>query len=339
MLLLALLAAAAQQTPEPGSLKGFGDWAVACDNRHTCEMTSLQPEDPIPDGDEWGGSFSIARAAGPDGGFTVEITSYHELSGEHSVRVDGEVITGGMPKGETITFRGAAAAKIVAAMVNGKLLQLTDIADGLDVLTSLTGSSAALRFMDAAQGRAGTITAAVARGAKPASAVPAAVAAPVVRYVRPGGKAEPVGKTLRASLDKQSDCGSEYEGNDGGPPPVDVFALGGGKTLALLPCGAGAYNYSTVPFIVGGGKAVPATFDWLPDYAEGGTVMLVNASFDARGATLSTFNKGRGIGDCGDAQDYVWDGAQFRLAAARRMDECRASVNWLTVWKAAPQAQ
>ena len=74
MPLLALLALAAD--PVPGPIKSFGDWVVACDNVHACEMTSLLPgENPFPGENE---SFdavalSIARAPGPAGGFDVEL--------------------------------------------------------------------------------------------------------------------------------------------------------------------------------------------------------------------------------------------------------------------------
>jgi hypothetical protein len=347
MLFLALLAAAqpalvasAPGVPTPGPIKAFGNWAVACDNVHACEMTSLTPDDPIPEGDEWGGMFSISRAPGPAGGYTIEISSYRDLKGEYSVRVDGKVITGGMPKAETITFRGAPAEQIVAAIIKGKEISLTDIGDGLEVKASLAGSSAALRFIDAEQGRAGTVSAAVAKGSKPATAVPLAQAYPVARFVRPSGKPAAVNKALRAAMDKQGDCDGIYEGSDGGPPPVDTYALGGGKTLALLPCGSGAYNYSSIPFILGGPKPVIASFDLAPGETQAeGQATLVNAGWNAKTAILSSYAKGRGVGDCGDAQEYVWDGAMFRLIAARQMDECRGSVNWLTVWKAIPTAQ
>ena len=83
-----------------------------------------------------------------------------------------------------------------------------------------------------------------------------------------------------------------------------------------------------------------ARFESLPgESAAEGIATLTNAGWDAKTAVLSSYDKGRGIGDCGAAQDYVWDGTMFRLVAARAMDECRGSVNWLTVWRAAPVAQ
>jgi len=86
---------------------------------------------------------------------------------------------------------------------------------------------------------------------------------------------------------------------------------------------------------------VIAKFDYAPGETEasGGTAMLVNAGWDAKTGQLSSYDKGRGLGDCGTSKEYVWDGAMFRLVEARAMPDCRGSVNWLAIWRAAPVAQ
>ncbi|MES2444799.1 MAG: DUF1176 domain-containing protein [Pseudomonadota bacterium] len=340
-LLLALIAAPG---PAPGDVKIFGDWAVACDNAKSCEMTSLYPGDGVMPAEGSGydsATFSIERAPGPAGGFTVEVALSVQHRGEASIRVDGEVIAGGVPKNDILVFTGADAARIVAAMIKGKELSVTGTGGAMIGRVTLSGSSAALRYIDAGQGRAGTVTAAVAKGTQPASAVPAAVALPVVRFVRPAGRPVAMTRAMRAALDKDTGCGENYEGGDGGPPGVETHALGGGKTLALLPCGSGAYNFSAIPYIIEGGRAAIARFDYAPGETEaaGGTATLVNAGWDADTARLSSYDKGRGLGDCGGSEDYVWDGTMFRLVEARAMPDCRGSVNWLAMWRAAPVAQ
>jgi len=65
---------------------------------------------------------------------------------------------------------------------------------------------------------------------------------------------------------------------------------------------------------------------------DGSDDMLVNASFDK--GILSTHNKGRGVGDCGSSETYVWDGRRFRMTEARVMSECRGSTNWLATYRA-----
>ena len=144
---------------------------------------------------------------------------------------------------------------------------------------SLKGSSAALRFADAAQGRAGTVTAFAATGAKPASAVPAAPALPHVKAVHatalPAGT---IGKAQHAALIKAASCEE-----DGDPAAeLDVARLDRGRMLVLIPCGAGAYNFSTVPMLVeANGKASVAPFEGGAGYAgDKGQVELVNAGWE-----------------------------------------------------------
>ena len=68
----------------------------------------------------------------------------------------------------------------------------------------------------------------------------------------------------------------------------------------LLPCGSGAYNFSTKPYIMtAGAKPVVAEFDFRPGMEPEGPPELVNASFDAKTGRLESFAKGRGLGDCG----------------------------------------
>ncbi|MDG2534553.1 DUF1176 domain-containing protein [Sphingomonas sp. HITSZ_GF] len=325
MLALLLAAPAAQDDPE----KTYGDWVVACDNLNGCEMTSLQPgEQPVPEDDSaWDASMSVTRAAGPAGGFTVEVWAAAAPSGKVTLRIDDAAIAAAAAGGESVTFTGADAARIVAAMPNGKALTLVDGSGKVAARISLAGSSASLRHIDANQGRAGTVTAIVAKGSKPASAVPAAKAPAQIAALRPSGTPATVSKAMRAGMERQSECDGLYDGAES-VPEVESFALGGGKTLALLPCGAGAYNFSSVAFVLAGSKAVRAVFD------DGNDGMLVNAGFDK--GVLSSYNKGRGIGDCGGSQTYVWDGTRFRLTEARVMGECRGSTNWLATYRATP---
>jgi hypothetical protein len=144
-----------------------------------------------------------------------------------------------------------------------------------------------------------------------------------------------VGAALRKQMEKGSGCDEGASASDTAGE-VQTFALGGGATLALLPCGSGAYNINSVPFVVRGGKAALADIDYSGDTSGGEAPMLTNAWWDAKTSVLSTHAKGRGIGDCGESASYVWDGKGFRLIELRSMDACRGSINWLRTWKAEP---
>lgn len=323
MLTLALLLLAAD--PAAGASQTYGDWAVACDNLRICEMTSL-----IGDEGDWPEdgplAASISRAPGPQGGFEVSVDSA-KATGSLALAIDGKTVAQGVPREGAVRFRGPDAARIVAALIEGTILTL---ADGTKVITkvSLKGSSAALRFIDAGQGRAGTVTAAVAKGTKSAAGVPAGPAAPRIAALRGGGTPATVSAALRKQMQKDSGCDEEADTAE-----VQTFALGGGATLALLPCGSGAYNINSVPFVVRGGKAAVADIDYSGD-GSGEAAMLTNAWWDDKTSVLSTHAKGRGIGDCGESARYVWNGKGFRLIELRSMDACRGSINWLRTWKA-----
>lgn len=330
MLTLALLAAA-QAAPTPSDVKAFGDWTVACDNLRFCEAASLMSGEDVDNLPQ----VAVMREAGPAGAVTVEVTPDSEYRGGWRIEVDGKGVASGTLAGPSAIVTGTAAGQLVDAMLKGQAMVLRG-SDGKALSqASLKGISATLRYFDAGQGRAGTVTALVAKGAKPANTVPAAPAAPRVTFVRPSGKAAAIPVTLRAAMDKQTDCASVYAGGEGELPATHAYALGGGKTLALLPCGSGAYNFSSVPFIVERGKAVVARFDQVPGWTESeGIATLVNGGWDPAKAELSSYTKGRGLGDCGSSETYVWDGAMFRLVEMRAMGECRGSINWLRIWKA-----
>nr|WP_294809758.1 DUF1176 domain-containing protein [uncultured Sphingomonas sp.] len=328
MLTLALLLLAAD--PAPGTTQVYGDWAVACDNLKVCEMTSL-----IGDEGDWPEdgpmAASIRRDPGPQGSFDIVVDSARE-TGSLALSVDGKTVVRGVPREGAVRFRGTDAARIVAALVEGSRLTLAN-AKGTIATISLKGSSAALRFIDAGQGRAGTITAAAAKGAKPAAAVPAAPPVPRIPALRGSGTAATVSAVLRKQMEKGSGCDEWASETD--TPEVQTFALGGGATLALLPCGSGAYNINSVPFVMRGGKAAIADIDYSGD-GSGEAPMLTNAWWDAKASMLSTHAKGRGLGDCGESASYVWDGKGFRIVELHMMDTCRGSINWLRTWKAEP---
>jgi len=325
-----LLAIALQTMPQPGKVMEYGDWAAACDNGRRCTMTSLMPESAGEDDDFWPG-MTITREAGPAGGFTISFPLDKAESGELQVLVDGKMISRAKPAGKTLRFNNAKAAVIVAAMVSGKRLTVLNFEGSELGSVSLAGSAAALRYFDAEQRRAGTVTATVAKGAKAAGVVPAAPALPRITAVRPTGKAAPVGKALTATLLKRLDCDNPEDA----ALTIAAYPLNARETLLLVPCGAGAYNFMSVPMILGGGIAADATFDHVPDFAGGDAhPTLVNAGFDPTTGRLTSYAKGRGPGDCGNSEEYAWDGGQFRLVRATAMNECRGSMEWLTVWRA-----
>lgn len=345
--LAASVATPALAAPKPAEVKIFSDWAVACDNGKMCEMTSLthgdENDDTGSDGFDSAGEFSVKRFGGPDGALEVWIgfngfvadNGVPDKSGLYALAVDGRRIVSDHFGESGVTYKGAEAQRIVQALIGGHVLTLTDATGKTVARNALDGSSASMRYMDAEQRRTGTITALVAKGRKPASAVPAAPALPVISA--PGAVGTPAVPTATEIQKMRTISACEVEEDN--KEPFATAGLNGGATLVLLSCGSGAYNSSEVPFVISGNgsqrRIDVARFDIEGGWGDAsGTPMLVNSYWDEKALTLSSYAKGRGLGDCGSSESWAWDGTMFRLQHAQGMSDCRGSTDWLTTWRA-----
>jgi hypothetical protein len=315
--------------PKLGELKTFGDWAVGCDNLKDCEMASLGPEGvdfpPV--------NLMLAHTAGPEGAITVTLLPNGSLAPEAAptgIAIDDKTVGGAFGSGDTPALTGDAARQIAAAMSNGRSLAIRDAGGKTLSTLSLKGASAALRYIDAQQGRAGSVTAIVAKGNQPAASVPSRPAAPQIAALTPSGEPFTPTAAMIATMKQRAQCDDSAHGD------VETHALGGGATLILLPCSAGAYNLIWAVFVAKDGKATPAQMDapsgFTPDDQPAAVPMLVNSTF--ADATLTSFAEGRGLGDCGSRQEFVWDGSRFRLSHQEDMGECRGDPNYITTWSA-----
>jgi hypothetical protein len=317
--------APADVPPKPGGLKTFKDWTVGCDNVLTCTMASLGPEA----GDFPVITIAIERDAGPVGEWRVSMQV-----NETGDKPPAPIAAIAVDNGQTVAVHkdavsGAAAATLIAAVANGNAITLRDAGGGTVGTISLAGGSAGLRYIDAMQGRSGTVTAVVAKGAKPADTVPAAPATPMIAAITPSGTAASLTKAQIDSLRKAASC-DDAAGDDS----ADYSALGGGKTLLMMSCSAGAYNVTSNLYIIQGGVVTPAKVDAQSGFGidDSGTPGVVNGDFDK--GVLTSYAKGRGLGDCGSSQEFVWDGDRFRLSKQEDMGECRGNPNYITTWRA-----
>lgn len=318
--------------PRPGALETYKDWTIGCDNRNRCEAVSL-----LPDGGDWPDNpvmIGVVRDAGPDAAAEVWISRDSKGSADIAFHVDGRKVAGASSRDGDATIRGPQAAALTIAMARGQVLEVRS-GSRLIGRPSLAGSGAALRYMDARQGRAGTSTALVATGPLGTLAVRAApVVPPIRRATIPAGDAPAsLWREELTSIGTFTGCGEEMR--DSQPP--ELHRLSRTETLILVPCGAGAYNMSSVPVIATGiaGRRTWrfAPFDSQPGWTEDAPhPMLVNAGWTPEKSRLDSFAKGRGIGDCGGSQAYVWDGSRFRLTEATSMGECRGAWHWIRTW-------
>lgn len=332
-LALFLLAPAhAATAPKPARLETYKDWTVGCDNGGACTAVSLMPE-----GKGVGDNFvgvAIMRNAGPNAQPSVRLDFHDSVKGNVRVSVDGRPVATVLADGESALLRGPRASALVIGIAVGSSLEIAR--EGKIIARpSLAGSSAALRYMDGRQGRAGTITALVAAGSLQANAVKPAPALPrLTRAAVPlNAKLSPLTAAERRQAEKLTGCDPQFDHDRS----ADLYPLGGGRTLVMLPCGSGAYNFANAALIATGATGnrqfVAANFDFQPEWGEGGFPTLVNHGWEPAKAMLTSYAKGRGLGDCGSSESYIWDGSRFRLAEASSMGECRGAMQWITTWR------
>jgi hypothetical protein len=322
VLLLAAAAAAAQAEPP----KQFGNWDVGCDNGLACRAIGFQPQ-----GEEEFYSLSIYRTAGPN------------AAPKASLDVDGVVAAVGDGKRVPLHFSKddeLAAADVPALLglvLASRKLEFVDRSGKVVARISPQGSSAALRWMDDRQHRVGTVTALVAKGTQPASAVPGPPALPKVVVGASSSKPpKKLSAATMAQIQKKYDCSpADFQ-------KPEFHRLDAGHTLALVPCIMGAYQGSSVALLVGddGDWHVPTFVGaWhnredTPDNVWKAEE-LTEPEFEVKGLELWSAYKGRGLDDCGGMEGYAWDGSRFRLVYQNLMDTCSGSRERITIWRTA----
>ncbi|HLL29830.1 MAG TPA: DUF1176 domain-containing protein [Allosphingosinicella sp.] len=330
MIGLALLAAATA-LPRPAELKTFQDWAVGCDNGRACHAVALIPENWPDD------ALTMSVRRGP-GAADAPVLAFDLGSDSNaaSLSADGKRLAARLVGREGYTQIAAAdAPRMIGVLRSAGRLEVL-AADGKRLGTvSLNGASAALLYMDEQQRRTGTSTALVRPGNRAPGSLFSPPPLPVV-VARPISSDRPLAVSAAAlrALRKKHGCTIDEVG---GPEEGETAAIGRSETLLLLACGSGAYNVSYVPFVLrrGHGGAELADFDIRPGWwAQEGKPMLINAGWDKERGLLTSFSKGRGLGDCGTSAEYAWDGRAFRLVGQAEMDECRGSRDYITTWRA-----
>jgi hypothetical protein len=321
----ALLAALAVAAPRPGELKTIRDWTVGCDNGRACQAVALLPEDGAD-----GATLAVRRGAEAGAVPELWLTIRSESGAAPAfLAVDGRrVALAPAGDGDSFRVRDAGAAFLLGQATR---IELLDRAGNVVAPVSTRGSAGALLYMDEQQRRLGTTGALVRRG--PASRVPPPPALPVI--TSPAPTANPprtLGPARVRQLLGRETTTCEYANE----LDIESARLDARHSLLLAshPCGNGAYNLFSSAWIVDeAGHPRPAAFDASGGMGEGDD-MLVNAGWDAKARRLTTFSKGRGLGDCGVGQAYVWDGTRFRLVHQEAMGECRGSTDYITTWRA-----
>lgn len=330
--------------------KSFKDWYAACDNLRNCSAYGFNAEG-------YGAYLRIERDGAANA--PIKITLSVDPAGAASYRVAFDPPLPGLPEGalpgeegegndyrRTVLAEGAPAQALIDSIRKAKSIVVTlQPAAGkkLDAPTakvSMSGAAAALLWIDDQQKRIDTVTAMVKRGEKPATAIPAQPKAPVIVAAKPTTEKPPAKQPAGLAAKGRALCGE----SDPKSKMEEMYALGGGQVLYEFSCpeNSGAYNFQSV-YMVGPANNPQAaralSFKWPVkvgdlehDEPQNG---LMNAGFNDETMTMTSFNKGRGIGDCGTEEEWVWDGKAFRLAQIRLMSECKGVPldDWPVVYR------
>jgi len=334
---------AAIATPDPtiGQQRNFGDWAVGCDNGWACEALSLTSEDwSIGDGI----SLTVRQAGGRYGYNRVGLRIWNQIEGNRvALHIDGETIAIAerSEDDELFHFDPAFAQSLLYRIAQGRTAELFDEAGGALGEISLNGSRAALLYVEDIQGRSGTVTASAMVGDEPASTIPEPPAIPAISAMPVAARAQDSASELsEAELEEAGPSTlrpTSAECDYGSEDPIfnRAFVLSDDTDLILISCSRGAYNFSDLAFVRQGSTLTPARFDHRPSWGVTRDMpFLTNANWDPEEGVLSTYAKDRGIGDCGTAESFVWDGEMLRLTERREMNSCRGSPHWITVYRA-----
>ena len=326
LVLLTPLAGEARATSP--SEASFKNWTVVCDNLHNCEADGFAA-----DALDKPAILRLTRGGAPGAPARVEIVLLDDVGDINGkplgLAIDGRpllMVKAG--KNASAKLADAQVGPLLGAARNGTALSIS-LEDNAVGMVSLAGMVAALRLVDDQQGRVGTVTAMVAKGAAPLSAVPPQPALPVVRRapaVAQTGLAAKPPASVKALADK---AGCEVD-QDAAPGESEAHRLSADKVLWQIPCGAGAYNYTSL-FVVTDNKGGVARLAPL-DGADDG--MATNAQYDPKTRLLGAYDKGRGVGDCGESLQWAWTGQAFALTHAASMPVCQGQGDWPTWYQA-----
>lgn len=329
-------AAATPPAPVRPETRKFRDWLAVCDNGNACAAFG-----PAAEGQAGWVRISLnpGPAAQPEimAGFWGDQDT--AADGPFTLTVDGRAFaTSPTAEGDdTQAYAGMIRDKarpIVDALASGRRLTLSK--GEQHVSASLSGAAAALLWIDERQGRLGTTAALVRRGKKPAVSVAAPPTLPVITPASAVAQTGLPRTVLPAAFEARPDvqqCRADTAFSPTFQTQITVDRLSPDRELWGVPCFAGAYNFSLRYFVTGPNGADPQPIAF-PTSREP-TDEVVNGEYDPASRTLTGFDKGRGVGDCGIASTWVWAGRDFVLQSESEMRECWGvpADLWPTTWR------
>jgi Protein of unknown function (DUF1176) len=335
--------------------KDFREWLAACDNLRNCSAYGFES---VVTGSTY---LRIERGGAPNALVKITLAVFADDDITFTVRFNDPSLPG-LPDNAIAGTKGdddlrrvvltdtVSADMLIASIRKAEKIIVTRTdppgkkqpSDPLVSEISMSGAVASLLWIDEQQQRLGTVTALIRKGDQPASAIPPQPKAAVIVAAKSATGTPPAKHSPALIAKGRALCGEEDEGSK----LEDVWPLGGGQFLYSFTCpdSSGAYNYHQSLLIAAGGNAGsarPVKFGWpikVGDLHEDPSTgaIATNPVFDAKTMTLSTFSKGRGIGDCGAREEWIWDGKAFKLALLKIMPHCKGIPldDWPALYRA-----
>lgn len=294
------------------------DWQAACDEYTNCAAT-LEIDANAKDYLTPDYSLKLARDA-YDTFWTISLITYDATPADNApvlVELDGSTHT--FYPGDTFTAYGALneyfllgkpAQQVLDQMVPATSVQFSFLDSESKTRAidfSLSGLAAAMLWIDEKQTRIGS--------ERVAEAPPSGRAKVTDRAPHPMPDSLKNRDVTLTQCDPVSELPHRNEG--------ESHRLDAEHTLHLIPCFAGAYNFSFQFYLQTQHGVRPIFF---AQYNErlgwSGTDALINAYYDPRSQTISAFAKGRGFGDCGTTGLWQWDRWNFRLLEFTAKSNC-----------------
>ena len=346
--------------------KTFGQWIVTCDNGGSCSATSVTG---MNEGN--GARIDVSRDGGPFAAPHVDFrVSGNEVHANGSFQpwypdAGIETVTFGKTRLAETALKGTSWQRPGGDGPYVLSVPLASIRAVLDALASqpaitfgpgrpvdvvgLDGAAAALAFMDRFQGRTGSRTASGKAGTASDLSVPLAGRLPVNPAPAVAGT-DLAGAPPKAVLDAfHAAC------SDRGPGDLHPggYRMKPGQDLWFLHCSLGAYNSGYMAFLAEaggvrklgfadlewtGGDPAPAEMVW--NYAVIRDLDFVSyvdgaAKAGPRPFMVVSSNLGRGLADCGNTNEFLFDGTGFRLHSRAQMGCLGWSANWPYLWRSA----
>ncbi|MFN3748339.1 MAG: DUF1176 domain-containing protein [Sphingorhabdus sp.] len=320
--------------PRPEETAVFKDWVTGCDNVRNCTAIALEPMERA-EADQLEVLIEQPLAHHLDPVVTVKLRVFHASDEQYRLYVDDEKVSHLAQFDGRWVFKGPAARSLVSSMRDGGVMTAKDVRGNAVAVASLAGLTAALLRIDEQQGKQGTARAL----AKPGKGIPYDdLPGYSVTLGRPG-PTDRVPKMPSPDVTVKLAANETCAIDENQPVAASkVYRLDGEHSLLLMPwrCGNGAYNlYSNIMIVDYFGTPRVAEFDYDTGFTgDGPSNVLVNVIWDRDQRVLESFNKFRGLGDCGRIDRFIWDGAKFRLSEQLIMPECRGAFDRIRTWKA-----